>query len=217
MDRHFVFINNTYLIARSLWGSLLSMHWIIRQVIRDCLLLGIWSWSPYFSAHKPKLPGFRKYLAQFFLSGRWFGRSTEANDSLTLQFLAPQENIWYSVWRAEGNSDQNFKPVIIRIDQPRFLKKGFQFRFINYASSALTWVTLQWLGIVISGTLITCFSTKTGMPLIPSFPTCFHASTSLPSKESWSNAMEKFGRSISRRWAHQYPFIIAIMIQLPEM
>jgi|WetSurMetagenome_2_1015567.scaffolds.fasta_scaffold03554_6 hypothetical protein len=60
--------------------------------------------------------------------------SPEANDSLTLQFLAPEENKWYSVWNAGGNTDQKFKPVIIRVDKPQFLKKGFQFRFINYAS-----------------------------------------------------------------------------------
>lgn len=29
---------------------------------------------------------------------------------------------------------QKFKPVIIRIDNPRFLQKGFRFRFINWAS-----------------------------------------------------------------------------------
>jgi hypothetical protein len=58
----------------------------------------------------------------------------ETNDSLTLQFFAPAENKWYSVWRAAGSSDLKFKPAIIRIDNNRFLQKGFQFRFINYAS-----------------------------------------------------------------------------------
>ena len=58
----------------------------------------------------------------------------ETNDSLTLQFFAPAENKWYSVWRAAGSSDLKFKPAIIRIDNTRFLQKGFQFRFINYAS-----------------------------------------------------------------------------------
>lgn len=62
------------------------------------------------------------------------GDLPEKNDSLTLQFLAPDENVWYSVWKAEGDSNLRFRPVILRIDQPRFLKKGFQFRFINYAS-----------------------------------------------------------------------------------
>ena len=58
----------------------------------------------------------------------------EANDSITLQFLAPEENQWYSVWRAGGNLDQRFKQVILPVNKSRFLKKGFQFRFINYAS-----------------------------------------------------------------------------------
>jgi hypothetical protein len=62
------------------------------------------------------------------------GDPPEIKDSLTLQFFAPEENMWYSVWKAEGSVDQKFKPAIIRIDNSRFLKNGFQFRFINYAS-----------------------------------------------------------------------------------
>jgi Secretion system C-terminal sorting domain len=70
----------------------------------------------------------------FFYQAGGLGDSPEANDSLTLQFLAPDENKWYSAWKVGGNADQKFKPVIVRIDKARFLKKGFQFRFINYAS-----------------------------------------------------------------------------------
>jgi hypothetical protein len=58
----------------------------------------------------------------------------EENDSLTLQFFAPLEKKWYSVWRALGNNNKKFKTVIIPVNQSRYLKKGFQFRFINYAS-----------------------------------------------------------------------------------
>lgn len=58
----------------------------------------------------------------------------EANDSLTLQFFAPAENKWHSVWKTTSISYSGFKAVIIKIDQPRFLKKGFRFRFINYGS-----------------------------------------------------------------------------------
>ncbi|OFY45441.1 MAG: hypothetical protein A2Z69_00835 [Bacteroidetes bacterium RBG_13_44_24] len=58
----------------------------------------------------------------------------EENDSLTLQFFAPGESKWHSVWRSPGNSYNDFKAVIIKIDQSRFLKKGFRFRFRNYAS-----------------------------------------------------------------------------------
>lgn len=70
----------------------------------------------------------------FFYQAGGLSDPPEARDSLTLQFLAPGENKWYSVWRMEGNSDLRFKPVILKIDNARFLKKGFQFRFINYAS-----------------------------------------------------------------------------------
>lgn len=70
----------------------------------------------------------------FFYQAGGLSDPPEAKDSLTLQFLAPVENKWYSVWKVDGNADQKFKPVIIRIDKTRFLKKGFQFRFINYAS-----------------------------------------------------------------------------------
>jgi hypothetical protein len=60
--------------------------------------------------------------------------SPESNDSLTLQFFAPVENKWYSVWNVPGGNYPDFKTVIIRIDQSKYLKKGFRFRFINYAS-----------------------------------------------------------------------------------
>ncbi len=60
--------------------------------------------------------------------------SAEINDSLTLQFLAPDENKWYSIWKVGGTANEKFKPVIININETRFLKRGFQFRFINYAS-----------------------------------------------------------------------------------
>ena len=70
----------------------------------------------------------------FFYQAGGLADSPEANDSLTLQFFSPVEKRWYSVWKVEGNLDQRFKPAIIRIDNNRYLQKGFQFRFINYAS-----------------------------------------------------------------------------------
>ena len=73
----------------------------------------------------------------FFYQAGGLADPPEANDSLTLQFFAPVENKWYSVWKAEGSLDQRFKPAIIRIENSRYLQKGFQFRFINYASLSL--------------------------------------------------------------------------------
>lgn len=70
----------------------------------------------------------------FFYQAGGLSDAPEAGDSLTLQFFAPVESKWYSVWRAPGSTDTRFKPAIIRIDNNRFLQKGFQFRFVNYAS-----------------------------------------------------------------------------------
>jgi hypothetical protein len=70
----------------------------------------------------------------FLYQAGGLGDPPEANDSLTLQFYAPVEQKWYSIWKAEGSPDQRFKTAIIKIDQDRFLQKGFQFRFVNYAS-----------------------------------------------------------------------------------
>jgi hypothetical protein len=58
----------------------------------------------------------------------------ENRDSLTLQFFAPAEEKWYSVWRVGGSVQERFKPVIIPIKQTRFLMNGFKFRFVNWAS-----------------------------------------------------------------------------------
>ena len=70
----------------------------------------------------------------FFYQAGGLADPPEKNDSLTLQFFAPVEKKWYSVWRVEGSLDERFKPANIRINNDRFLQKGFQFRFVNYAS-----------------------------------------------------------------------------------
>jgi hypothetical protein len=70
----------------------------------------------------------------FFYQAGGLGDPPESIDSLTLQFFAPLEQKWYSIWKVGGSLDQRFKPAIIRIDKDRFLQKGFQFRFVNYAS-----------------------------------------------------------------------------------
>jgi len=70
----------------------------------------------------------------FFYQAGGLADAPEKNDSLTLQFFAPDEDRWYSVWRATGSTDIRLKPAIIKIDNNRYLRNGFQFRFTNYAS-----------------------------------------------------------------------------------
>ncbi len=60
--------------------------------------------------------------------------SPETADSLALHFYSPSENKWYSVWRAQGNETRGFRNVMIPVTNPRYLRKGFRFRFVNYAS-----------------------------------------------------------------------------------
>lgn len=78
------------------------------------------------------------FYLSFFYQPQGFGDQPELADSLTLQFYSVDEELWYSVWKVEGSEVHPFKPVIIRIDDPRFTDKGFKFRFINYASLSST-------------------------------------------------------------------------------
>jgi hypothetical protein len=73
------------------------------------------------------------YLSFFYEPGG-LGDEPEPKDSLTLQFFAPAEKRWYSVWRTEGKPEHPFRAVILPVNNSRYLKKGFQFRFVNYAS-----------------------------------------------------------------------------------
>jgi len=81
------------------------------------------------------LPAENIWLSFYFQPGG-LGDAPEINDSLTLQFFAPDELKWYSVWKSTGTETGKFKPVIIRIENPRYLKNGFRFRFVNWASLA---------------------------------------------------------------------------------
>ena len=70
----------------------------------------------------------------FYYQPAGLGDVPETSDSLVVQFYAPAEGKWYHAWKAEGGKYSDFKIALIKIDNPRFLKKGFRFRFINYAS-----------------------------------------------------------------------------------
>lgn len=70
----------------------------------------------------------------FYYQPGGIGDMPEKNDTLTLQFFAADEDKWYPVWRAHGDSSGIFRLAMLKIDDPKFLKTGFRFRFINYAS-----------------------------------------------------------------------------------
>jgi hypothetical protein len=131
----FVFINNTY-SDRQITTGIATFD----ALDNSGRLYKIASSAEFEADHLTSRPINLNYPASeniwfsFFYQPGGLADIPESNDSLTLQFLAPDENIWYPVWKVGGNTDQKFKPVIIPINNTRFLKKGFQFRFINYAS-----------------------------------------------------------------------------------
>lgn len=73
------------------------------------------------------------YLS-FFYQPQGIADPPELQDSLVLQFFSLTDSEWHHIWKTEGKELHNFKPVIIKIDSPDYLYKGFRFRFINYAS-----------------------------------------------------------------------------------
>ena len=75
----------------------------------------------------------------FYYQPKGNGDPPQVKDSLKLEFYSPLDTAWVPVWSVPGDtlppdSLQTFKQIMIPIDEPKFLKKGFQFRFLNLAS-----------------------------------------------------------------------------------
>lgn len=79
----------------------------------------------------------------FFFQGKGYGESPDdtperGRDSLVLQFYAPQLDQWFYAWStpgyATGHSSLDFEQVFVHITQNRYLRDGFQFRFVNYGN-----------------------------------------------------------------------------------
>ena len=65
----------------------------------------------------------------FLYQSEGLGDIPEAGDSLILEFYAEDLNQWFWIWSASGESVSTFKHGHIRVSDPKFFKKGFQFRF----------------------------------------------------------------------------------------
>ncbi|MCU0456911.1 MAG: T9SS type A sorting domain-containing protein [Bacteroidales bacterium] len=131
----FVFINNTYtqdqLTAGVATFDALDNSGELYETASDISFLAdrLTSMPVYLN-----LPASDSIRLSFFFQPGGLSDVPEENDSLVLQFYAPAEGKWYPAWKTTGGSFKKFTHVIMRIDDPRFLKKGFRFRFINYAS-----------------------------------------------------------------------------------
>jgi hypothetical protein len=72
----------------------------------------------------------------FLYQTEGYGDVPEAGDSLFLEFYSPSTLQWKRVWRAGGEPMGDFKVAHIKVDDPVFFQKGFQFRFMNFGSPA---------------------------------------------------------------------------------
>ncbi|KFD38871.1 hypothetical protein AT05_08370 [Schleiferia thermophila str. Yellowstone] len=73
----------------------------------------------------------------FYYQPGGLGEFPEPDDSLALYFWSPDDSTWTSVWRETGPQNQTltpFKLVMIPVDNVKFLKKGFRFRFVSYGA-----------------------------------------------------------------------------------
>jgi len=77
------------------------------------------------------------YLS-FMYQPKGLGNFPEFADTFSLEFKNPDDTLWTYQWSVRGQdfpqASVPFKSVMIPITDTAFLKKGFQFRFRNYAS-----------------------------------------------------------------------------------
>ncbi|MCH2225082.1 MAG: T9SS type A sorting domain-containing protein [Crocinitomicaceae bacterium] len=71
------------------------------------------------------------YLS-FLYQPEGYGDVPESGDSLILEFYAHDLNQWNHIWSTSGEGVSDFKIGHIRLENPDYFKKGFQFRFKNY-------------------------------------------------------------------------------------
>ena len=73
------------------------------------------------------------YLS-FWYQPEGLGYAPDTQDSLRVEFYDADKMTWKSVWSVPGTGIHRFKPVTLPITEARYLKKGFRFRFSNYAN-----------------------------------------------------------------------------------
>ena len=73
------------------------------------------------------------YLS-FFYQPEGLGERPDPSDSLILEFKYINNGSWYHIWSTPGKANHPFKQIMISIKDTAYLKKGFQFRFKNYAT-----------------------------------------------------------------------------------
>lgn len=130
-----VFINNTYSVKQPSMGMATFDCLDEYGQLYDHVSSGVFASDNLTSSPLDLIlqPADSIYLSFLYEAGG-VADMPENDDSLTLSFWAPEEERWYSIWRAEGGTTNGFRNVMIPIRESRFLKKGFRFMFTGYAS-----------------------------------------------------------------------------------
>ena len=77
--------------------------------------------------------GLSNVYLSFFYQPQGYGDNPEPGDSLILQFKSPVSEQWRTIWHTEGTTTHPFKQVLFPVEG-EYLRKGFQFRFVNLVS-----------------------------------------------------------------------------------
>ena len=79
-------------------------------------------------------PGQTDIWFSFWYQPEGLGNAPEKNDSLLVDFFNPITLRWENVWQAPGDTLHPFRQVMIPVNRPDYLQKGFRFRFRNRVS-----------------------------------------------------------------------------------
>lgn len=95
--------------------------------------------ADYLTSKPIDLSGVSSVYLSFFYQAQGIGNAPESVDSLVLEFREPgASTLWKHMWAAEGYvlaaNDSTWNRVMLPVSDSVFLKKGFQFRFRNYAT-----------------------------------------------------------------------------------
>ena len=100
---------------------------------------------PFIADHLTSKPLYLNYspasniFFSFYYQPQGLGDFPNQDDSLCLDFYAPLQQTWHTVWNIPGDSlapdtITPFRMVILPVQDTAFLHAGFRFRFRNYAS-----------------------------------------------------------------------------------
>jgi hypothetical protein len=79
-------------------------------------------------------PNNNDIFLSFMYEPQGLGEPPNFEDSLVVEFWSPSDSAWEQVWSVGGDAPREFRSAIIPVNQPKWLQRGFRFRFGTYGS-----------------------------------------------------------------------------------